>query len=72
VEAVEDGGCADKAGLIAGDVILAVKGIRVESGEALTEILYGMSAGDALELSVYRYRGGNQFTVTLTLDEAGG
>lgn len=72
VEAVEDGGCADKAGLIAGDVILTAKGIRVESAEALTEILYGMSAGDSLELSVYRYRSGSQFTVTLTLDEAGG
>ncbi len=72
VESVEDGGCADEARLYAGDVILSANGIRVESGEALTEILYGLSAGDQLELTVYRYRGGSQFSVTLTLDEAGG
>ncbi len=71
VESVVSGGCADKAGLTAGDVILTANGVRVESESTLTEILYGLSAGDALELTVYRYRGGTQFAVTLTLDEEG-
>ena len=71
VESVVSGGCADQAGLIAGDVILTANGVRVESENALTEVLYGLSAGDELALTVYRYRGGIQFSVTLTLDEEG-
>lgn len=71
VESLVSGGCADRAGLVAGDVILTANGIRVESAEALTEVLYGLNAGEELELTVYRYRGGSQFAVTLILDEEG-
>ena len=70
VQQVEDGSCADKAGIVAGDVIQYAGDILLESAEDLSSLLYSLSAGDELELVVYRYRTGKQFVVTLTLDEA--
>ena len=70
VQDVESGSCADKAGIIPGDVIQYAGKTRVESVDALNNLLYSLTAGDKLELTVYRYRTGKQFTVTVTLDEA--
>ncbi len=70
VSGVEAGGCADKAGIGAGDVILSAGSVRVESLEDLQSILYTLSAGETLELTLYRYRTGQQLTVTVILDEA--
>ena len=70
VQDVESGSCADKAGITPGDVIQYAGKTRVESVDALNNLLYSLTAGDKLELTVYRYRTGKQFTVTVTLDEA--
>ena len=70
VEKVEDGSCADKAGIVAGDVIQYANKTMLQSAEDLNDLLYGLSAGDTLELTVYRYRTGKQFSVTVKLDEA--
>ena len=70
VEEVKDGSCADKAGIVAGDVIQYAGNTQVQSAEELENLLYSLSAGDKLELVVYRYRTGKQFVVTVTLDEA--
>ena len=70
VQQVADGSCADKAGIVAGDVIQYAGDTLLESAEDLSSLLYSLSAGDELELVVYRYRTGRQFVVTLTLDEA--
>lgn len=70
VEEVESGSCADEAGVVAGDVIQYAGDTQVQSAEELENLLYSLSAGDELELVVYRYRTGKQFVVTVTLDEA--
>ena len=70
VETVEDGSCADKAGIVAGDVIQYADKTMLQSAEELENLLYSLSAGDTLELTIYRYRTGKQFTITVKLDEA--
>ena len=70
VQDVEAGSCADRGGIVAGDVIQYANKTRVESVEELNSLLYSLTAGDTLELTVYRYRTGKQFVVTVTLDEA--
>ena len=70
VQKVEDGSCADQAGIVAGDVIQYADNTMLQSAEELENLLYSRSAGDDLKLTVYRYRTGKQFMVTVTLDEA--
>ena len=70
VEEVESGSCADQAGIVAGDVIQYAGKTRVQTAEALNNILYSLTSGDELELTIYRYRTGKQFAVTVKLDEA--
>ena len=52
------------------DIILSVDGVRVTEEAELNEVLYAHQAGD--QVPVVLYRNGAQFTVTLTLTEAGG
>ena len=70
VEEVESGSCADKAGIVAGDVIQYGGKTRVQTAQELSNLLYSLSAGEELELIIYRYRTGKQFSVTVKLDEA--
>ena len=70
VQQVADGSCADKAGIVAGDVIQYANKTLVESAEELNNLLYSLNAGEDLELVIYRYRTGKQFVVTVKLDEA--
>ncbi len=56
VSEVEEGGPAAKAGLKVGDIVLAVNGQKIGSGDDLTEILIDSSPGDVLDLQVYRER----------------
>ena len=70
VQDVQSGSCADRAGIIAGDVIQYANKTRVESVDELNNLLYSLTAGDTLELTIYRYRTGKQYSVTVTLDEA--
>ncbi|MEQ1634378.1 MAG: PDZ domain-containing protein, partial [Planctomycetota bacterium] len=59
------GSPAEAAGLRAGDVILAVDGIRVKSREALTARIRGKQEGQQIELRIDR--SGVESTVTATL-----
>ncbi|MCL2167104.1 MAG: trypsin-like peptidase domain-containing protein [Clostridiales bacterium] len=67
VESVNPGSAADKAGMAAGDIILAAKGTAVESVEGLKEIINNLSPGDELALELRR--GEQEMRLTLTLDE---
>ena len=65
VYSVEDGSCAEKAGLLAKDII----GDQDITGYTdLTSALHGFSAGDTTSMTVYR--GGEEVTLTITFDEA--
>ncbi|MEW2546125.1 trypsin-like peptidase domain-containing protein [Streptomyces sp. NPDC047002] len=68
--AVTAGGPADRAGIRAGDVITAVDGDPVHSGEELIVRIRAHRPGDRLTLTVRR--GGTGRTAALTLGSAGG
>ncbi|KUF16331.1 protease [Streptomyces silvensis] len=68
--AVNRGGPGDKAGLRAGDVITAVDGQRVQSGDELIVKVRAHRPDDRLELTVER--DGDERKVTLVLGTAGG
>ena len=72
ISEVAEGSCADAAGLSVGDIIFGIGGTRIESADELQTALYAYGVGDEVVLSVYRYRTGKSFTVTVTLDEAAG
>ena len=65
---VNEGSCAEKAGLKAGDIIVAVEGKDTVSYEALKTVLRGYAPGDEVELTIYR--NDSERTVTVTLDAA--
>ncbi|MFD9005862.1 trypsin-like peptidase domain-containing protein [Streptomyces sp. NPDC059582] len=67
---VTAGGPGDRAGLRAGDVITAVDGRRVHSGEELIVKTRAHRPGDSLELTVER--DGRARTITLVLGSADG
>ncbi|PJE96200.1 protease [Streptomyces carminius] len=67
---VVPGGPADRAGVEAGDVITAVDGTRVHSGEELIVRIRSHRPGDRLELTVER--GGAERSVSLVLGSATG
>ena len=64
---VNEGSCAEKAGLQVGDIITAVGSKSVASSDALRAALRGYNPGDQVEISYYR--AGETQTVTVTLDE---
>ena len=71
LSAVQPGSAADKAGLRAGDVIVAAAGEPVASFEALTKRLAAFGPGEAVRLEVRRERGDaapEQFACTVRLD----
>ncbi|MFF5495297.1 S1C family serine protease [Streptomyces aquilus] len=68
--AVTAGGPGDKAGIEAGDVITAVDGQRVHSGEELIVKTRAHRPGDRLELTVER--GGKERTISLVLGSSDG
>ncbi|MGK5498381.1 S1C family serine protease, partial [Streptomyces sp. URMC 125] len=67
---VVPGGPADRAGVRAGDVITAVDGTRVHSGEELIVKIRSHRPGDRLELTVER--DGRERSVTVVLGTATG
>ncbi|WP_432117175.1 trypsin-like peptidase domain-containing protein [Streptomyces sp. bgisy032] len=67
---VTAGGPGAKAGIKAGDVITAVDGRRVHSGEELIVKTRAHRPGDRLELTLER--GGEERTVSLVLGSSGG
>ncbi len=68
VQAVQSGSPAAKAGLKAGDVIVAVDGQRVGSSDAVIAAIRTHNPGDRIRLTVLR--NGQQVTMTATLAEA--
>ncbi len=67
---VKEDSAAEKAGITEGDVLLSVDETRVTNTQTLESLLYGYQAGDTV--TVILYRGGKQYSVALTLDEADG
>ena len=67
VEVVEEGSCAEKAGVQVGDIITNFNGVAVESRNDLSAQLKKVNAGDTVEMVVYR--NGDEVTLTVTLDE---
>ena len=68
VAKVNEGSCAEKAGLKAGDIIVAVEGKDTVTYEALKTVLRGYSPGDEVELTIIR--NDKESTITVKLDPA--
>ena len=69
VTLVDENSCAADAGLRVGDIITAIDGTEIRSSSELVSAKNDYTAGDTVELTVYR--GGEYLTLTLTFDEAG-
>jgi serine protease Do len=67
IAAVEDGGVASRAGLLVGDVLLAIAGEPLDGAGTLLEAL--ARAGDAVELRIIR--GGRIEVMNVSLAESG-
>ncbi|MCD8340537.1 MAG: trypsin-like peptidase domain-containing protein [Clostridiales bacterium] len=67
VNSVNEGSCAETAGLQAGDIITAVDGVEITSSAELIDAKGNHKAGEEMTLLVYR--SGEYYTITVTLDE---
>ena len=67
VESTEKGFAADRGGIRAGDIIVAMGGYEVDSVNTLTRVLRKFHAGD--KVSVVVYRSGRAVYLSVTLDE---
>ena len=67
IEETISGYCAQKAGILTGDIIVNLGGYDVDSVTTLTRVLRRFKAGD--EISVTVYRSGKQEYLTVKLDE---
>lgn len=65
---VADKSTAEEAGMLPGDVILTIDDVQVTDADSLQKILYGYSAGDTIELRVFRDQ--TTYRVKVTLKEA--
>ena len=68
VASVDEGSCAEKAGIQTGDIITQLGDSVVESYNDLKSAIKQFSAGDTTELVLYR--AGESMTLTITFDEA--
>ena len=67
VNSVEDGSCAQTAGLKQGDIITKIGDTDVTTVAQLTSAKNGYKAGETVQVTVYR--SGEYLTLTLTFDE---
>ena len=67
VQEVTPGNCAEKAGVQAKDIIVAVGEYEVENISDLTKALRKFKAGDTTTITVFR--SGQELVLTITLDE---
>ena len=67
VQEVTPGYCAEKAGLMAKDIIVAVGSYKVDNVSDLTKTLRKFKAGEATTITVYR--SGAELVLDITLDE---
>lgn len=65
---IEEGSCAEKAGLQINDIITSIGGKTIKTYDALRAALRSYAPGDTTDLTVYR--AGQTLTITVTLDEA--
>lgn len=69
IEYVEPGGSADKSGIKAGDILVALNNVKVTSAETLIVERDKHKPGDVLPLEYYRPTTKQQVTVSITLVE---
>ena len=67
IQSVEAGGCAEKAGLQQGDIIIGFNGSEIASYTDLVAALNKLKAGDTATITVFR--AGAQVEASITLDE---
>jgi serine protease Do len=67
VQEVTEGYCAEKAGLQAKDIIVAVGPHKVDGVSGLVKVLRKFKAGETTTITVFR--GGQELSLTITLDE---
>ena len=67
IQSVEAGGCAEKAGLQQGDIIIGFNGAEISSYTDLVAALNKCKAGDTAAIKVYR--AGAEVEASVTLDE---
>ena len=67
VQSVEQGWCAEKAGLQAGDIIIAIGEYQTPTMVKLTRAIRSYDPGDTVEIVVRRGR--QELTMTITFDE---
>ena len=67
---VEPDSSAQQAGIKTGDILLRLDNTTITSNEELETALYTYSPGDTVTLIIYR--GGKQYSISVTLDEARG
>ena len=68
VSYVDEGSCAEKAGIRQGDILMQIGEYTIEDYSDVTAILRHFSAGESSEIRLYR--DGQILTVTLSFDEA--
>jgi serine protease Do len=72
IGSVESGGPADKAGIKAGDIIVAVEGRQIERDAEVPSLISGMKPGSSAEIDVWRDRSVKRLTVKIAeLQEEG-
>ncbi len=69
VTQVAPGGAAQTAGIVTGDILLSIDGVRISGTEALNSALQSFAAGQQVQIVLYR--SGKQYSTALTLDQAG-
>src|SRR5699024_2080661 len=67
VNGVEEGSCAETAGIQQGDIITRIDDTDITSVSQLTSVKNGYRAGDTVTVTVYR--AGQYLELTLTFDE---
>ena len=67
VNSVNEGSCAEEAGLKAGDIITAVDGVDITTSAELIDAKNRHRAGDDMKLTVYRNK--ESLLIVVTLDE---
>ena len=65
---VDTGSTADRAGVLAGDILLTLGDIAVKDMNTLNALLNRCSIGDTVQITIYR--GGRQYSAALTVEEA--
>ena len=68
ISQVAAGSSAESLGISPGDVLIAFDGTRVTDMDTLRGLLYSHQAGDVVKVVIYR--GGRQYQLDLTIDQA--